>query len=181
MTGHGLGEDGFVRPAAYNTGAAQLWTPPEAGLQLSSRCSLWAAPAASPYLIREGRTLSSYLGFEGPGRRKTMVLRGFVRGGKEFPPSSGPLILKRGWWAGPWLQRPLPGREAEAMAFGTKAAWSRAVPCSPTPNCSLLVPPCSRHPLPQRQTVPDSRPPWQVPRNWAVCPRHGADTNTACY
>lgn len=97
MTGHGLGEDGFVRPAAYNTGAAQLWTPPEAGLQLSSTCSLWAAPAASPYLIKEGRcagvggcrALRSYLGLEEPGRRKTMVLRGFVRGGKEFPPSSG--------------------------------------------------------------------------------------------
>lgn len=37
MTGHGLGEDGFVRPAAYNTGAAQLWTPRKQGFSSPPR------------------------------------------------------------------------------------------------------------------------------------------------
>lgn len=37
------------------------------------------------------------------------------------------------------------------------------------------VPLCSRHPLPQRQTVLDNRVAWQVSRTRAVCPHLGVD------
>ena len=50
------------------------------------------------------RALRRDLGFERPRRRKTMFLRGFIRGGRECPPASDALTLKTGQWTGIWLQ-----------------------------------------------------------------------------
>lgn len=110
-------------------------------------------------------------GFEGPGRTKTMVPNGFVGSGKGVPASSGlsdpedRTVVQALGSSNPCWEFHKPGPLAPRLpGLGLCAA--------PHPYCSCFLPPHSRHPSPQRQTVPDNRPAWQAPRNWAVCPRH---------